>query len=282
MKITGLRDGTRVMVGARVSESLVVPLAEVEEFWQEPSLWNGAVVDVANGVDLHAVEVVPPVRPSARVFCVGLNYRAHAEEGIGTVPEFPTIFGRWTSSLAANGARVAVPPDEPGLDWEGELAVLIGSALWQADKGEAAASIFGYAPFNDLTARGAQKLTTQWTLGKNVDNSGSLGEIVTVDSVPDVSNGLAIVTTVNGEVVQTARTSEMIFGIEELLCFISRTIALRPGDVLTTGTPSGVGYVREPPWLLTPGDVVQVDVEHIGSVSTYVDGATTRQMPLAQ
>ncbi len=270
------------MVAARVSKTLVVALAEVEEFWGAPHYWGERVVDTSNARDVREFEVVPPVKPSARVFCVGLNYRAHAEEGVGVVPEFPTIFGRWTSSLAASGAYVKVPPGEPGLDWEGELAVVIGRELWQADKAHAADSIFGYAPFNDLTARGAQKMSTQWTLGKNVDNSGSLGEIVSLDEASDISEGLTIVTKVNGEIVQTARTSEMIFQIEELLCFISRTIALRPGDVLTTGTPSGVGYVREPPWLLTPGDVVEVELERIGSVVTYVAGADIHRVPLAQ
>ena len=282
MRITGFRDGRQTIVGARVTAGPVVALAEVEEFWADPYFWTSRVGESNEGKVSRELKVVPPVRPSARVFCVGLNYRAHAEEGIGAVPPRPTIFGRWTSSLGADGAHVMVPPGEPGLDWEGELAVVVGRDLWQADRADAAASVFGYAPFNDLTARGAQKMSTQWTLGKNVDNSGSIGDIVTADSVPDVSEGLAIVTRVNGEVVQTARTNEMIFGIEELLCFISRTIPLRPGDVLTTGTPSGVGYVREPPLLLTPGDVVQVDLEHVGSVVTYVVAATVLQVPLIQ
>jgi 2,4-didehydro-3-deoxy-L-rhamnonate hydrolase len=273
MKLTGYRDGRHTIIACRTSDTTLIPIGEAEEFWADP---YGALAGIGAHppvVDSRDRQIVPAVRASARVLCVGLNYLAHAEEGVGTPPDYPTIFGRWTASLAATEAVVSVPPDEPGLDWEGELAVIVGRPLWQASPADAAAAVFGYAAFNDMTARTAQKLTTQWTLGKNVDGSGPMGEIVTSDEVGDISAGLAISTKVNGETVQSARTSEMIFAVDQLLSFVSHTLTLHPGDVMATGTPSGVGYVRNPPRFLTAGDVVEVEVERVGSVRTLVDRA---------
>lgn len=265
MIITAYRDGRQTIVALR-RRSAVVPLAEAEEFWSDPYGALSSSSDRAGGRDTNGLTFVPAVRPSAKILCVGLNYQAHAEEGIGVVPKYPTIFGRWTSSLSASEAFVSVPPGEPGLDWEGELAAVIGQELWQARPADVQRAVFGFAPFNDLTARNAQKLSTQWTLGKNVDGSGAIGDIITADEVGDISMGLTLTTRVNGQTVQQASTREMIFSIDELLRFISETIRLLPGDVLTTGTPSGVGYVRKPPWLLVPGDFVEVEIERIGLV----------------
>lgn len=279
MILTGFRDGRNTIIARRTSDHTLVPIGEAEEFWADP---YGSLAQADAGgpeVDAGDREIVPAVRASARVLCVGLNYLAHAMEGVGEAPDYPTIFGRWTASLAADEAAVTVPPDEPGLDWEGELAVIVGRPLWQATPEQAAAAVFGYAAFNDLTARTAQKLTTQWTLGKNADGSGPLGEIITADEVGDVSSGLAITTRVNGEIVQSARTSEMIFPVDRVLSFVSQTLTLKPGDVLATGTPSGVGYARNPPRFLTAGDVVEVEIERVGSVRTLVARSTS---PAAQ
>lgn len=270
MRLTGFRDGRRTIIARRASAHTLKPIGEAEEFWADP---YGALAQAGpRGPEVAeaGLEIVPAIRASARVLCVGLNYLEHAMEGVGQAPDYPTIFGRWTASLAAGETAVTVPPDEPGLDWEGELAVIVGQSLRHATPEQAAAAVFGYAAFNDLTARTVQKLTTQWTLGKNADGSGPLGEIVTADEVGDVSAGLAITTRVNGETVQAARTSEMIFPVDRLLSFVSQTLTLHPGDVLATGTPSGVGYARTPPRFLTAGDVVEVEIERVGSVRTLV------------
>jgi 2-keto-4-pentenoate hydratase/2-oxohepta-3-ene-1,7-dioic acid hydratase in catechol pathway len=254
------------MVARLVAEGSVRPIAPVEEFWADPFGWG----EDAGGAPkpLAGLRVVPPVLPSARVICVGLNYAEHATEGNWSPPEYPTIFGRWTASLSTAGVPVAVPPGEPGLDWEAELVAVVGRPLHRAADVDGA--VFGYAAFNDLTARRSQKLTTQWTLGKNADGSGPLGPIVTAAEVGPIDAGLRIETRVNGETVQSDSTASMIFGIPYLLSFLSQGMTLRPGDLIATGTPSGVGYVRTPPRFLAAGDVVVVEIERVGAISTPV------------
>jgi 2,4-didehydro-3-deoxy-L-rhamnonate hydrolase len=257
-----------VHVGARDGERLI-PLGPVEQFWLDPYAASDAAGDVRARVEIDSIRLAPPVRPSARIFCIGLNYREHVEEGPFDIPRHPTLFGRWTPSLAVAGTPVVAPVDEQGLDWEAELLVAVGRPLDLADADQADAAVFAYAAFNDLTARRAQKLTTQWTLGKNADHSGPMSELVTRDEVPNV-RGRKVIARVNGEVMQEASTDQMIFGIGEVLSFLSRTLTLRPGDLLATGTPSGVGYARTPPRFLQPGDEVEVEVEGVGAVSTPV------------
>jgi 2,4-diketo-3-deoxy-L-fuconate hydrolase len=274
MKIVGIHDGGTVFI-ARRDNTTVIPLAPVDTFYADPDHWLQARSEHAP-IPATQVHLAPPVPTSARVWCLGLNYRAHAAEGPFSVPEHPTLFGRWTASLSVDGAPVAVPRDEPGLDWEGEVAAILRRPLRDATPEQALDAVLGYAAFNDLTARQAQRLSHQWTLGKNADASGPLGPLVTADEVGDLRRGLRLVTRVNGEIVQDANTKDMIFSVGEVLSLISRTLTLHPGDVLATGTPEGVGYARTPPRLLTPGDIVEVDIERLGSVTTpvvYRDGS---------
>jgi len=205
--------------------------------------------------------------------CIGLNYLRHVAEGSfrdQEIPPYPTLFARWTASLTVDGAEVPVPADEDGLDWEGEVVAYVGSPLVDATPDEALAAVVGYSTFNDLTARRAQKLTSQWILGKNGDRSGPLGPLVPAAEVGDLRDGLRVQTRVNGETVQDGRTDEMVYPVGDTLSLISRTFTLRPGDLLATGTPSGVGYARTPPWLLQPGDVVEVEVERLGVLRNTV------------
>jgi 2-keto-4-pentenoate hydratase/2-oxohepta-3-ene-1,7-dioic acid hydratase in catechol pathway len=146
----------------------------------------------------------------------------------------------------------------------------VAEPVRDADPTTALKAVLGYSTFNDLTARRAQKLTSQWTLGKNADRSGPLGPIVTADEVGDLRDGLRVRTRVNGTLVQDGNTRDMIFGVGEVLSLISRTLTLNPGDVVATGTPDGVGYVRTPPWLLQPGDVVEVEIDRLGVLRTPV------------
>lgn len=148
-----------------------------------------------------------------------------------------------------------------------------------ADPDTARAAVLGYSTFNDLTARRAQKLTTQWTLGKNADHSGPMGPLVTADEVGDPRDGLRVRTRVNGTTVQDGNTRDMIFEIGEVLSLISRTFTLNPGDVIATGTPEGVGYVRTPPWLLAPGDVVEVEIDRLGTLRTPIIAADAPAHP---
>jgi 2-keto-4-pentenoate hydratase/2-oxohepta-3-ene-1,7-dioic acid hydratase in catechol pathway len=270
------RGTSRHAVG-RVTGDRVLPLGSVEEFWSDPAAARAAAETGSGTLSLGDLELVPPVLPDARVICVGLNYRAHAAEGSyrnEELPAHPTLFGRWTRSLSVGGRPAPIPSDEAGLDWEGEVAAYVGSDLHQVDADTARAAVVGYSTFNDLTARRAQKLTSQWTLGKNGDDSGPLGPLVTADEVGDLRDGLRLLTRVNGEIVQEGSTRDMIFEVGEVLSFISRTLTLRSGDILCTGTPDGVGYARTPPWLLQPGDVVEVEVERLGTLTTPITART--------
>lgn len=269
MRLVGVMVEGERLVAAREGDALV-PLAPTSDFWADPSAALGATPSAGARLPSRSAVLAHPLPDAARILCLGLNYRAHAEEGSFTPPEHPVLFGRWTSSLVVDGTPVTVPVDEAGLDWEGEVAAVVGRSLHLADPDSARAAVLGYAAFNDLTARRAQKLSSQWTLGKNADRSGPLGDLVTADEVGDLRDGLRLRTLVNGEVVQDASTRDMIFELGSVLALISRTMTLRPGDVVVTGTPEGVGYVRTPPWLLGAGDTVTVEVERVGSVTTPV------------
>jgi 2-keto-4-pentenoate hydratase/2-oxohepta-3-ene-1,7-dioic acid hydratase in catechol pathway len=273
MRIVGIRRDGGVQVAALSVDGMqVTVVAGLEEFWADAA---GHLARDAGGETLPAagLEFVPPVLPGARVVCIGLNYLKHVAEGSfkdQELPPHPTLFGRWTQSLTVGGAEVPVPSNEDGLDWEGEVVAYVGSTLVDATPDEALAAVVGYSTFNDLTSRRAQKLTSQWILGKNGDGSGPLGPIVPATEVGDLRDGLRVQTRVNGETVQDGRTDEMVYTVGDTLSLISHTFTLRPGDLLATGTPSGVGYGRTPPWLLQPGDVVEVEVERLGVLTNPV------------
>ena len=280
MQIVGIRRGGGPVEVASLSDdgTQVTVVAGLEEFWgdaaghlsREPA---GSTVAAAD------VEFVPPVLPDARVICIGLNYLKHVAEGTfrdQELPEHPTLFARWTRSLTVDGAEVPVPSNEDGLDWEGEVVAWVGATLVDAHPEQALAAVVGYSTFNDLTARRAQKLTSQWILGKNGDRSGPLGPMVPAAEVGDLREGLRVRTRVNGETVQDGRTDEMVYTVGDTLSLISHTFTVRPGDLLATGTPSGVGYARTPPWLLQPGDVVEVEVERLGVLRNSIVGNDAR------
>jgi 2-keto-4-pentenoate hydratase/2-oxohepta-3-ene-1,7-dioic acid hydratase in catechol pathway len=281
MRIVGIRrDGGPVEVAALSDDGAqVTVVAGLEEFWTDAA---GHLSRPADGetVPADAVEFVPPVLPGARVVCIGLNYLRHVAEGSfrdQEIPPYPTLFARWTASLTVDGAEVPVPADEDGLDWEGEVVAYVGSTLVDAGPDEALAAVVGYSAFNDLTSRRAQKLTSQWILGKNGDRSGPLGPLVPAGEVGDLRDGLRVRTRVNGETVQDGRTDEMVYTVGDTLSLVSRTFTVRPGDLLATGTPSGVGYARTPPWLLQPGDVVEVEVERLGVLRNPIVGNDVRR-----
>ncbi|MGY1846720.1 fumarylacetoacetate hydrolase family protein [Blastococcus sp. SYSU DS1021] len=280
MRIVGIRrHGGPVEVASLSGDGTqVTVVAGLEEFWADAP---GHLSRVAGGdtVPVADVQLVPPVLPGARVVCIGLNYLKHVAEGSfrdQEIPPYPTLFARWTQSLTVGGAEVPVPADEDGLDWEGEVMAYVGAPLVDATPDEALAAVVGYSTFNDLTSRRAQKLTSQWILGKNGDSSGPLGPMVPAAEVGDLRDGLRVRTRVNGETVQDGRTDEMVYTVGDTLAHISRTFTLRPGDLLATGTPSGVGYARTPPWLLQPGDVVEVEIDRLGVLRNTVVGNEAR------
>lgn len=272
MKLIGIKahDGS-IHVADRIDDTTAEVLAELREFWSDAAgHLNGSAVSTARRhVQIADFEVVPPVLPEARVICIGLNYRAHHAEGSfqhQTFPEYPTLFARWTRSLSVSGEEIPVPSGERGLDWEGEIVAYVGTQLTDADEDEALSAVVGYSTFNDVTSRTAQKLTSQWILGKNGDRSGPLGPLVPADEVGDLREGLQVQTRVNGQLVQDGNTADIVYTVGSTLSLISHTFTLRPGDLLATGTPEGVGYTRQPEWLLRPGDTVEVEVERLLSL----------------
>ncbi|WGW11901.1 fumarylacetoacetate hydrolase family protein [Saxibacter everestensis] len=299
MRIVGVRaaDGSVQVASLSGDGAKAIVLASLEEFWQDAAGYLGdagrqdAAGQLGGGsalgdcLDAADVEFVPPVLPGARVICIGLNYLKHVAEGSfrdQELPEYPTLFARWTQSLTVGGAAVPVPADEAGLDWEGEIVAWVGDTLVDATPEEALAAVVGYSTFNDITSRRAQKLTSQWILGKNGDNSGPLGPLVPAAQVGDLRDGLRVITRVNGQIVQDGNTEEMVYTVGDTLAHISRTFTLRPGDLLATGTPSGVGYARDPQWLLQPGDVVEVEVDRLGVLSNTVVGHDARRTAAAR
>lgn len=274
MRIVGVKQPDGRVHAAALSDdgSAVTILADVEDFWASPHRYlspesRGPVREV------HPDDIVAPVRPSARVLCVGLNYADHVSEGSfrdQELPEVPTLFARWPATLTTSGVEIPVPSGEDGLDWEGEVLAWVGAPLVDATPEEALAAVVGYSTFNDVTSRRAQKITSQWILGKNGDRSGPTGPMVPATEVGDLRDGLRLCTRVNGTIVQSASTAQMIYGVGETLAHISRTMTLNSGDLLATGTPSGVGYARTPPWLLQPGDVVEVEIDRLGTVTNRI------------
>ena len=271
MRFTGVRDGRTVTVARLFEDGTLAPVAEVDDFYADLTGSLAAAAALTGGSRARAEVVEAPAVPrAARVLCVGLNYRMHADEAGMRVPEHPAIFGRWTDSLITSGVTAPVPAGEPGWDWEVELAAIVGRPLKGVTPAQALAGVLGYAAFNDLSARTHQLHSRLWTVGKNADASGPISEIVTADETGDPGAGWRLTTVVNGETVQDGTTADMVFGVGELLAYLSEVMTLHPGDVIATGTPDGVGFKRTPPRYLVAGDSVTVEVEKVGSVTTPI------------
>jgi len=224
----------------------------------------------APAVRLADVHLIAPVPRPAKVICVGLNYRDHAEETGQAIPDEPVLFSKFANSVVGPGADVAVPEvvDQP--DYEAELAVVIGRRASDVSPSDALAHVAGYTCANDVSARDLQFRSSQWFLGKAIDSFLPLGPwLVTADEVGD-ARGLAIRCTIDGGVVQDSSTDQMVFGVGELIAFISRTITLEAGDVIATGTPPGVGMARDPQRWLENGERMTVEIEHIGALTNTV------------
>lgn len=216
---------------------------------------------------LEKLTLLPPVPDPGKVICLGLNYAEHAAESGHEPPEHPTVFLRSRTSLVGHGSPIVRPRLSDQLDFEGELAVLIGRRAHHVSEREALAHVAGYACFNDASVRDVQYWTSQWTLGKNFDRTGSFGPaLVTADELPPGAAGLRIRTRLDGRVVQDATTADMIFPVARIVSLLSEVCTLEPGDTLITGTPSGVGKARTPPLWLRPGDVVEVEIEGVGTL----------------
>jgi acylpyruvate hydrolase len=226
---------------------------------------TGGVMPLLEDVDL--LPVVP--RPS-KIICAGRNYAAHAAEGNAEVPPHPDLFARFADTLIADGAPIVVPSVSDQVDWEAELAVVIGARARHVAAADALDVVAGYAPFNDVSVRDYQRRTPQWLAGKNFEASGPFGPaLVTRDEVAN-PHALQLELHVNGDLMQSASTADMVFSIPDLIADISSWITLEPGDVIATGTPAGVGALRSPPRFLAAGDVVRVSLEGVGVLENPV------------
>lgn len=218
-------------------------------------------------LDLDAIEVLPPLTAPAKIICVGLNYADHTAESGYAQPSYPTLFPRFASSLVAHGEAIVRPVASDSLDFEGELVAVIGKSGRHIAKADALAHVAGYSIFNDGSVREFQHKTPQWTVGKNFDGTGAFGPwFVTSDELPSGAAGLKIETRLNGQIVQASNTDHLIFDVATLVSTVSEAITLEPGDILVTGTPSGIGHARTPKLYMKPGDVVEVEIEGIGTL----------------
>ena len=207
----------------------------------------------------------------SKIIAIGLNYRSHAEESQLDVPPVPIIFAKFSSSLIGPGAEIVIPREETRPDYEGEVAVVIGRGAYRADADEARAAVGGITAINDVSGRRAQLETPlrQFTLGKSFDTFTPLGPCIASADGVDLAD-LDLRTTVSGEVMQDANTCDLIFSVVELIEYISAGVTLEPGDVIATGTPSGVGDARSPKRYLREGDTVEIEVEGVGTLSNPV------------
>ena len=223
------------------------------------------------GLPLAQVQLAPCIPQPGKIICLGVNYVDHAKEGGNTVADYPTLFLRCSTSLLAHGAPMKVPRISDKLDYEAELAVVIGQRTRHVSEADALGAVFGYACFNDGSLRDYQRRTTQWTIGKNFDGTGGFGpSLVTADELPPGCTGLRIQSRLNGQVMQNANTSDMVFGVAQTLSLLSDVLTLEPGDVVVMGTPAGVGYARTPPVWMKPGDTIEIDIERVGVLSNPV------------
>lgn len=219
---------------------------------------------------LSQARLLPPVLAPTRIVCVGANYALHRKEmGRGDLP-FPTLFVRWPSSLVGHGRSIVRPRLSTRFDFEGELAVVIGRRARHVTPEQAYEHVAGYACFDDGSVRDYQRHTTQFTPGKNFDASGAFGPyVVTADEIAD-PHALHLETRVNGEVLQASSTEEMTFRVPDIIAYVSAFTTLEPGDVIATGTPSGVGDKRDPPVYLKAGDRLEVEITNLGCLSVGV------------
>ena len=217
--------------------------------------------------------LLPVVGRPGKVICIGRNYGAHAAERGAEVPSHPMLFPKWATALTGPYDDIPLPPESSEVDWESELAFVIGTRCRRVRAEAAAGVVFGYTAANDVTMRDFQRHTQQFTAGKTWDRSTPLGPvIVSADECGGATPDLAIRGRLNGDTLQDSRTSDLIFSVSELVAYITTAMTLEPGDVVLTGTPAGVGSALDPPRFLRDGDVFEVEIEGIGSLrNTFRD-----------
>ena len=261
------KDG-KALLGVRENGAIrtlgEITLEELLAQGADLSTWAGQ----QKGGQIEAEEglkFLPPLRRPPKLLCVGLNFRDHSAESNLVQPDYPSMFLRLHTSLVAHNAPIMRPRVSDSLDYEGEIAVVLGKGGRHIRKQDALTHVAGYSLFNDASVREYQFKTTQWTMGKNFDGTGAFGpDLVTADELPPGVKGLLLETRLNGKVVQSANTDDMVFDVETLIAVLSEAVTLEPGDVIVAGTPSGIGWARNPKLIMRHGDVCEVSVNGIG------------------
>jgi len=282
------------IVGFRISEGLRLGVIEGDAVIDLQAVDAGAPDDLGEWLRRHNGDLTPlrdlarrapagarrplqglkyalPVARPGKIICLGQNYLEHVKEQRQTVQKFPTIFMRCTSSLLPHAEPMIRPLVTETLDYEAEMVAVVGKRAKHLDVGNATSCIAGYSCFNEGSVREFQRKTTQWDMGKNFDSTGAFGPwMVTADELPPGGKGLKIQTRLNGKVMQDDNTANMMFPVPETIAYISQGMTLEPGDIIVTGTPSGVGCWREPPIWMKHGDSCEVDIEGIGVLSNPI------------
>jgi len=241
----------------------------LQEIIQSPEQLERAALALKNskaiGGNLKEISFKVPIERPGKIVCMGLNYADHAKEGGNARPEYPSFFMRGPSSMTAHLSPMIRPKVSDKLDYEAELAFIVGKKARHLTLENALDCVAGYSIFNDGSIRDYQRKTTQWTIGKNFDQTGAFGPwLVTPDDLPLGCDGLNIQSRLNGQVMQNANTKDFLWGVAETIVLISECMTLEPGDVVITGTPAGVGYARTPPVFMKPGDICEIEIESIG------------------
>jgi acylpyruvate hydrolase len=263
-----IHDGHRF--AATVVDDRVVPLIGLDDLGPDTLLVALAGMPEGPSLPLGEVTLRPVVPQPRKIICVGLNYRPHVTETARELPTYPVLFTKFSASLTGPYDALALPPESSEVDYEGEIAVVIGRPGRRIARADALDHVAGYTVANDISMRDYQRKTHQWLQGKCWESSTPLGPwLVTPDELPDPA-ALRLRTILNGETLQEATTAELIFDVPELISTISETVTLETGDVILTGTPGGVGMARDPKVFLKPGDTIAVEVDGVGRIESRV------------
>lgn len=234
------------------------------------NLAQDAIAQAKHTIPLSSVKLQAPIPRPGKIICIGLNYSDHAAESGQPIPQYPVVFSKYANTIIAPGESIILPKVSTQVDYEAELGFVIGKRGRYISEADALQYVAGYLPINDVSARDYQNRTSQWTMGKTFDTFAPMGPaLVTSDEIPDPHN-LKISLTIGDKVYQDSNTSNLIFGIPRLVASLSEVMTLEPGDVVSTGTPPGVGFAQKPPRFLQPGDVVSVTIEKLGTLSNPV------------
>jgi acylpyruvate hydrolase len=263
----GVRFGNEVVDLSEAAPQLPTDLADLLKRGGDAAVQEAIALaaGVTKRIAFDGLQLLPLAMTSVKTICLGLNYLDHASENNREVPTYPMVFFRSSSSFVGHGQPLVVPKVSHMLDWEAELVAFVGKRARHVSEADALSYIAGYACFNDGSVRDYQRKTAQWTIGKNFDGTGGFGpEFIPADRLPPGATGLKIECRVNGEVMQSANTSDMIFSVARTVSLMSECLTLEPGDLLVMGTPAGVGVARKPQLFMKAGDVCEIEIEKVG------------------